>query len=133
MVSKSLIPAAMVMGLMVAASGGASFAKDKAASQEPFAWGMQSGNDGCVIFKESAETTSEMAPGGGAFSTLTVKQLEVLDAIKATLPKKKYAETKEELDALSEFGMENHLKFVKIPKKYTPEQLEKARTMCGVH
>jgi hypothetical protein len=73
-----------------------------------------------------------MAPGCGGFTTHTVKQLEVLDAIKATLPKKKYSETKEDLDALADFGMQNHVKFVKIPKKYTPEQLEKAKTMCGV-
>ena len=61
-----------------------------------------------------------------------MKQLEVVEAIKATLPKQKYSETKEDLDALSSIGMQNHLKFVKIPKKYTPEQMEKAKSMCGV-
>ena len=129
---ESLIRAAMVMSLAAAAAGTASFAKDKTVDQEPVTWGMQSGNDGCVIFKESDETTSEMAPGRGGYTTHTVKQLEVLNAIKATLPKKKYSETKEDLDALAQVGMENHLKFVKIPKKYTPEQLEKAKTICGV-
>ena len=132
MALKNTIRAGIVIGLVVAAAGAASFAKDKTADQEPFAWSMQSGNDGCVIFKESEQIDSEMAPGGGGFTTQTVKQLEVLDAIKATLPKKKYSETKEELDALLQIGMEKHLKFVKIPKKYTPEQLEKAKTMCGV-
>ena len=129
---KRVVQASVVMALVVAASGVVSFAKDKTANQEPVTWGMQSGNDGCVVFKESEETTSELAPGGGGFTTQTVKQLEVLDAIKATLPKKKYSETKEELDALAQIGMQNHLKFVKIPKKYTPEQLEKAKSMCGV-
>jgi hypothetical protein len=129
---KNVVRAGVVMSLIVAAAGVASFAKDKTADQEPVAWGMQSGNDGCVIFKESDETTSEMAAGGGGYTTHTVKQLEVLEAIKATPPKKKYNETKEDLDTLSSFGMENHVKFVKIPKKYTPEQLEKAKTMCGV-
>ena len=128
---KRVVQASVVMALVVASWGAASFAKDKPADQEPVTWGMQSGNDGCVIFKESEETTSEMAPGGGGFTTHTVKQLEILDAIKASLPKKKYSETKEDLDALADIGMQNHLKFVKIPKKYTPEQLEKAKTMCG--
>ncbi len=133
MVVRSVVRMAMVAGLAVAASGAVSFAKDKTTvNQEPVTWGMQSGNDGCVIFKESEETSSEMAPGGGGFTTHTVKQLEVLDAIKATPPKKKYNETSAELDELSQFGMQNHVKFVKIPKKYTPEQLEKAKTMCGV-
>ncbi len=119
------------MLVVLVGAGGLSFAKDKTASQEPFAWGMQSGNDGCVIFRESEETTSEMAAGGG-YTTHTVKQLEVLDAIKATPPKKKYSETGPDLDELNEFGLHNHVKFVKIPKKYTPEQLEKAKTLCGV-
>lgn len=132
MVLKSAIRAALVMGLVAATSGAASFAKDKTENQEPTAWGVQSGNDGCVIFKEWDQTDSVMAQGGGGFTTQTVKQLEVVEAIKATLPKKKYSETKDDLDALSQLGMEQHLKFVKIPKKYTPEQMEKAKSMCGV-
>ena len=126
-----MVRAGVVMALAVAAAGTASFAKDKTANQEPVAWGMQSGNDGCVIFKESEETTSQMADGGG-FTTHTVKQLELVDAIKATLPKKKYTESREDVDALNQLGMQQHLKFVKIPKKYTPEQLDKAKTLCGV-
>jgi hypothetical protein len=120
------------MALAMTSAGSMSFAKDKTANQDPIAWGTQSGNDGCVIFKESDETTSEMAPSGGGFTTQTVKQLEVIETIKATLPKKKYSETKDDLDALSQLGMQNHLKFVKIPKKYTPDQLDKAKTLCGV-
>ncbi len=133
---KNAVRVSVVMALAMAAAGSMSFAKDKTKDEtknaEPMAWGMQSGNDGCVIFKESEETTSEMAPDGGGFTTHTVKQLEVLNTIKATLPKKKYDETREDLDALASLGMQNHLKFVRIPKKYTPEQLEKAKTMCGV-
>jgi len=115
--------------LMLAPSG---MAKDKTENQEPMAWGMQSGNSGCVIFKESEEMTSQMSPGGGGFTTQTSKVLEVVDAIHATLPHKKYSETKEDLDTLQNLSMQNHLKYVKIPKKYTPEQLDKAKAMCGV-
>jgi len=132
MVLKSAMRAGIVMGVAAAVAGATGFAKDKTANQDPVAWGMQSGNDGCVIFKESEETTNEMAAGGGGFTTQTVKQLEVLDSIKATLPKKKYSETQAELDALQQLSMQNHLKYVKIPKKYTPEQMEKAKTMCGI-
>ena len=122
---------AVVLGLTVAAAmGTASFAKDKAADQAPFAWGMQSGNDGCVIFRESEEMTSQNE--GGTYKSYTVKQLEVVDTVKATLPLKKYSETKENLDALEELSMQQHLKYVKIPKKYTPVQMEKAKGMCGV-
>lgn len=122
----------VAMAALAAMASAVSFAKDKTANQDPVAFGMQSGNDGCVIFKESEEMTSEMAPGGGGYTTQNIKQLEVVDSIKATLPKKKFSETGADLDTLNQLGMQNHLKFVKIPKKYTPEQLEKAKTMCGV-
>lgn len=114
----------------LAAMGATGFAKDKAADQEPFAWGMQSGNTGCVIFRESEEMATENE--GGTYKSYTVKQLEVVEAMKATLPQKKYTETKENLDALQALAMENHVKYVKIPKKYSPEQMEKAKTLCGV-
>jgi len=116
--------------IVVAGMGAVSFAKDKAADQEPFAWGMQSGNTGCVIFRESEELTS--VNEGGTYKSYNVKQLEVVEAMKATLPQKKYTETKENLDALQALAMENHVKYVKIPKKYSPEQMEKAKTLCGV-
>jgi hypothetical protein len=127
---KPIVRTATVMALAAIATGTLSFAKDKPADQDPVAWGMQSGNDGCVIFRESEEMMSTNQ--GGTYQSYTVKQLEVIDAIQATLPKKKYSETKEELDALSQIAMENRLKLVKIPKKYTPEQLSRAKTLCGV-
>jgi hypothetical protein len=127
---KQTIRAAMMMGLAAAAVGTVSFAKDKSADQAPVAWGMQSGNDGCVIFRETEEMTT--VSENGAYKSYNIKQLEVVDTIKATLPKKKYSETKEELDVLDQTAMQDHLKFVKIPKKYTPDQLEKAKALCGV-
>ena len=122
-----------VMVLVGAAAGAVSFAKDKdkQENKEPVAWGMHSGNSGCVIFKESKQTTSEMAPGGGGFTTHTVNVLEVVDAIKAKLPRKKYSETQDDLDTLQKLSMQNQLKYVKIPKKYSPEELDKAKAMCG--
>ncbi len=110
----------------------ACFADDKPDNKGPVAWGMDSGNSGCVIFKESDRIDSVMAPGGGGFTTQTVKVLEVLDSIHATLPKKKYSETKEDLDTLQQLSVENHWKYVKIPKKSSPDDLAKAKTMCGV-
>lgn len=111
----------------------ASFAKDKKDKKEdkpPMAWGMNSGNAGCVIFGESEQTTSEMN-GPNGFTTHTVKVLEVVDAINAKLPKKKYEETKANLDKLESLSMQNHLKYVNIPKKHKPEELEQAKAMCG--
>lgn len=131
---KGWIAVAATAALIVLAGAPSSFAKNKkdsTANQEPVAWGMQSGNDGCVIFGESKVTTTEN-DGPNGFTTHTMTQLEVEDAIKANLPKKKYGDTKEDVDALNNLGIQQHLKYIKIPKKYTPEQLEKAKTMCGV-
>jgi hypothetical protein len=108
------------------------FADDQPDSKGPVAWGMDSGNSGCVIFKETTRIDSVMAPGGGGFTTQTVKMLEVLDSIHATLPKKKYTETKEDLDTLQQLSVANHWKYVKVPKKASPDDLAKAKTMCGV-
>jgi hypothetical protein len=131
---KGWVAAAATAALITLAAVPAGFAKDKkdnTANQEPTAWGMQSGNDGCVIFRETQTVTTE-PNGPSGFTTHTVNDLEVLDSMHANLPKKKYDETKEGLDDLSNLGQQQHLRFVKIPKKYTPEQLEKAKTMCGV-
>jgi len=122
----------VVIALVAAMGCAVSFAKDKSENQAPTAWGMQSGNKGCVIFKESEETTTQMQQGGGGFTTQSVKVLEVLDSIHATLPHKKYTETEDELDALQKLSVANELKYVKIPKKYSPQELDQAKTMCGV-
>jgi hypothetical protein len=117
----------VLIGVVV---GPAGLAKDKTANQEPVAWGMQSGNEGCVIFGETVTVSTENN-GTDGFTTHTLREMEVLETQHATLPKKKYGETKEDLDALQALSMQDHLKFVRIPKKYTPEQMEKARGMCG--
>ncbi len=124
--SATSVSAAVVLAAMALARAG--FAKDKSADQAPVAWGMQSGNTGCVIFKESEEMTSDMV--NGAMQSFTVKQLEVVEQQNAKLPHKKYSETADDLDALQKLSVADQLKYVKIPKKYTPAQLQQAEAMC---
>ena len=125
--STRVAAAVVLIGVVLGPMG---FAKDQTANQEPVAWGMQSGNEGCVIFGETVTVSSE-PDGNNGFTTHTLREMEVIEAQHATLPKKKYGETKDDLDALQTLSMEDHLKYVRIPKKYTPEQMEKARAMCG--
>ncbi|MGB6134493.1 MAG: hypothetical protein WCC14_17590 [Acidobacteriaceae bacterium] len=117
-----------IAAVALAAVVPAGYAKDKTANQAPVAWGMQSGQTGCVIFKESEEMTSDLV--NGQMQSFTVKQLEVVEQQNAKLPHKKYSETADDLDALQKLSVANHLKFVKIPKKYTPDQLQQAGAMC---
>jgi len=117
--------AAAAAVLMLAPAG---FAKDKTANQAPQAWGMQSGQTGCVIFKESDETETNLVNGQMQYST--VKQLEVVEQENAKLPQKKYMETQDGLQALDTISHQDQVKFVRIPKKYTPDQLKQAEAMC---
>lgn len=130
MVLKKIARGGIAMAATVLMLAPVGFAKNKAENQEPQAWGMQSGNSGCVIFKESEETSSALAAGGGGFTTQTVKVLEVVDSINAKLPHKKYGETQDDLNTLQKLSMADHLKYVKIPKKYSPEELDRAKAMC---
>lgn len=118
----------VVAALAAMAMAPAGYAKDKTADQAPVAWGMQSGQSGCVVFKESEEMTSDMV--NGTVQSYTIKQLEVVEQQNAKLPHKKYSETQDDLDALQKLSVADHLKYVKIPKKYTPDQLQKAEAMC---
>lgn len=106
----------------------AGYAKDKTANQAPQAWGMQSGQSGCVVFKESDEMETNLVNGQMQYST--VKQLEVVEQQNVKLPHKKYSETADDLDALQKLSVADHVKYVKIPKKYTPDQLKQAEAMC---
>lgn len=125
---KATVKICVAVAAAMAAAAPAGMAKDKPENQAPVAWGMQSGQTGCVIFRESEEMTSTLANGQMQYST--VKQLEVVEAQNAKLPHKKYSETQDDLEALDKISHEDQVKFVKIPKKYTPAQLDAARAMC---
>jgi len=110
----------------------AAFAQDEhpAASEEPIAFGIISGNTGCVIFREFRKTSGMFY--GVAVSTKTITKLEVIESQNYTLDRKQWDETQmEDVNELQRIATKDRIKFVKIPnKKPTKEQLEKARAMC---
>jgi Spy/CpxP family protein refolding chaperone len=99
------------------------------ASQDPIAWGMLSNNSGCVIFAEGHKTKGMFY--GVAITTKTVGKLTVIEAQNYTLNQKEYLETQDAMNDLMSRAQKDHVKFVKIPEKYSPELLEKARAMCN--
>jgi len=105
-----------------------SFAADKSADQEPVAWGMLTQNTGCVIFAQGHKTSGRFY--GVAVTTKTVGKLTVLESIDYKLDQKEYLETQEAMDDLTRLAQKDHIKFVKIPEKHSPELLEKARALC---
>ncbi len=114
-----------ILGLSVSA---AVFAQGKAQGAEPVAWGALSGNTSCVIFAEGHKTSGRFY--GVAVTTKTVGKLTVVEAENYTLPQGEIPETQEKMDDLMQRAQRDHVKFVKIPEKYSPELLEKARASC---
>jgi hypothetical protein len=119
--------AAMLLMFFLLASAG--FASDKDTQQYPVAWGVLSKNTGCVIFEEGHKTNGKF--WGVAVITKTVGKLTVIETQNYTLEEKTYLETQEELNALMQRAQEDKIKYVKIPEKYAPPQLESARRVCS--
>ena len=102
--------------------------QNKAQVAEPIAWGVLTGNSSCVIFAEGHKTSGRFY--GIAATTKTVGKLTLVEAQNYTLDQKEVLETQENMDGLRQVAQRDHVKFVKIPEKYSPELLEKARASC---
>ena len=103
-------------------------AQNKSQNPEPVAFGMLSGNSACVIFAEGHKTTGKFY--GVAVTTKTVGKLALIETQNYTFDQKEVLETQENMDNLMQMAQKDHVKFVKIPEKYSPELLEKARASC---
>ncbi|HEV2646200.1 MAG TPA: hypothetical protein VGU46_07555 [Acidobacteriaceae bacterium] len=115
------------MLLTVASSFRFASAKDPVA-QEPTAWGMLTHNSSCVIFAEGKKTKG-MFWGVAVTATVTGK-LTVIETQNYTLDQKVYLETQDVMNDMMQRAQKDNVKFVKIPEKYSPELLEKARASC---
>jgi Spy/CpxP family protein refolding chaperone len=117
------------IALLLLAASPFSFAAAKdPPPQDPIAWGMLSHNTGCVIFEEGHKTTGMF--WGVAVTTKTAGKLTVIEAQNYTPSQKVYLETQDVMDDMMRRAQTDHIKYVKIPEKYPPELLEKARAMC---
>lgn len=106
-----------------------SFASDKKpAPQEPVAFGIMSHQTGCVIFEEWHRTTGRWY--GIALTTKTEPMLRVLETQNYKLDKQDMPEDSATLNDLVRRAQADHIKYVKIAEKHTPEQLEQARELC---
>lgn len=95
---------------------------------EPITWGVMGQTPGCVIFAEGHKTSGHFY--GIGVSTKNVGKLTVVESEHYTLDQKEFLETQPNLDSLMQRAQKDHLKYVKIPEKYTPELLNKARSAC---
>jgi hypothetical protein len=126
------LSARIVLGLILSApilsAPMALSAQSKTPASEPIAWGALSGNSSCVIFAEGHKTSGRFY--GVAITTKTVGKLTLIEAQNYTFSPKEVLETQENMDNLMQAAQKDRVKFVKIPEKYSPELLEKARALC---
>lgn len=115
-----------VLATLVAASVVASAQKTQ--TEDPVAWGVLSGNTGCVIFAEGHKTSGRFY--GVAITTKTVGKLTLIETENYKFDQKEVPETQDNMNSLMTMAEKDHVKFVKITEKYTPELLEKARASC---
>lgn len=121
---KAFVP--VVLGLMLAAP--VLSAEKNSPPSAPVAWGVLSGNVGCVIFAEGHKTSGRFY--GVAVTTKTVGKLTLVETQNYSFDQKEIVETQENMNNLMQVAEKDHIKFVKIPEKYAPELLEKARATC---
>lgn len=103
-------------------------AQGKPQTAEPVVWGALTGNTSCVIFAEGKKTSGHFY--GVAVTTKSVGKLTLVETQNSRYDQKEVLETQENLDNLMQMAQQDHVKFVKIPEKYSPELLERARTAC---
>ncbi len=105
------------------------FANDKKlkVEEDPVVFGITNQNSACVIFREYTEKNTKF--WGVAVSQSRTSALEVLETQNYDLAKKKWV-GQEGADELMRFAVKDRVKYVKIPEKYTPGQLNKARAAC---
>ena len=105
------------------------FANDKKpqVEEEPIVFGVASQNVACVIFRQYTEKNTKF--WGVAISQSRTSALEVLETQNYDLPQKKWV-GQEGADELMRLALKDRVKYVKIPEKYSPSQLDKARAAC---
>ncbi len=81
-----------------------------------------------MIFAEGHKTSGRFY--GVAVTTKTVGKLTLVEAQNYTFNQKEVLESQENMNNLMQIAQKDHVKFVKIPEKYSPELLEKARASC---
>ena len=118
----------LLLMLLVLAPPSFAAGKQAARENEPVVWGMLSQNTGCVIFKEGHKTKGMY--WGVAVTTKRYGKLTAIESQNYDLGEKEIVETQENMDDLMQRARRDHVKFVKIPEKYAPDLLNKARAMC---
>jgi hypothetical protein len=94
---------------------------------EPLVSGTTQGNVGCVILAKHMPIKGKLLLAGVVYART---EYEVVQTFNYKMEKQKYT-GKGEIEDLNRLAVKDKIKLAIIPSKYTPEQLEQARKLCG--
>jgi hypothetical protein len=89
--------------------------------------GATQGNIGCAILEKHTPVKGKLLLVGVVYARTEYK---VVDSFNYTMPKSKFTGPGE-IEELNRLAVRDKVKLVIIPSKYTPEQLDEAKKLCG--
>jgi hypothetical protein len=89
--------------------------------------GTTQGNTGCAILEKHTPVKGKLLVLGVVYARTEYK---VIDSFNYTMPKSKFTGPGE-IEELNRLAQKDKVKLVIIPSKYTPEQLDEAKRLCG--
>ncbi len=89
--------------------------------------GATQGNTGCAILEKHTPVKGKLLLVGVVYARTEYK---VVDSFNYTMPKSKFTGPGE-IEELNRLAVKDKVKLVIIPSKYTPEQLDEAKKLCG--
>jgi len=89
--------------------------------------GATQGNTGCAILEKHTPVKGKLLLLGVVYARTEYK---VIDSFNYTMPKSKFTGP-DEIEELNRLAQKDKVKLVIIPSKYTPEQLDEAKKLCG--
>jgi hypothetical protein len=89
--------------------------------------GATQGNSGCAILEKHTPVKGKLLLLGVVYARTEYK---VIDSFNYTMPKSKFTGPGE-IEDLNRLAVRDKVKLVVIPSKYSPEQLDEAKKLCG--
>jgi len=89
--------------------------------------GTTQGNTGCAILEKHTPVKGKLLVLAVVYARTEYK---VIDSFNYTMPKSKFT-GQGEIEELNRLAARDKVKLVVIPSKYTPEQLDEAKRLCG--
>jgi len=90
-------------------------------------FGTTQGNTGCAILEKHMPVKGPLLALGVVYARTEYK---VIDSFNYKMPKSKFT-GQGEIEDLNRLAERDKVKLVAIPSKYTPEQLDEAKKLCG--